>query len=141
LSGVLVVALLALAVFTILKTSSLNSDISDLQDTTATLEAATTTGGKDIEGEIDELSLSLKNLGPVCPRYRTRSPGWTSNLKVVIPKAFTPASKTTRRCPRTVSHSSTGLPSGRAAVATHLSKGPNDGVRSRWRVRSGGRWI
>lgn len=45
--GVLGVAVVALAIFTVIQIGNLNSKVNDLEDTTAGLESATASGGRD----------------------------------------------------------------------------------------------
>jgi peptidoglycan hydrolase CwlO-like protein len=73
--GVLAVAFVALAVFTVVKTSDLNSKVSDLEDSTASLESATATGGKDATDEIKTVSAKLKKLSECVPEVQNEIGG------------------------------------------------------------------
>lgn len=73
--GVLGVAVVALAIFTLIQISNLNSKVSDLEDTTATLESATATGGKDAAAEIESLSQRFRKLRTCLPELQNEING------------------------------------------------------------------
>lgn len=73
--GVLGVAVIALAIYMVLQTSDLNSKISDLEDTTASVEAESATGGKDAAAEIEGLSQQLKKLRTCLPEFQNEIDG------------------------------------------------------------------
>jgi uncharacterized protein YoxC len=70
--GILAVAFVALAAFTVVKTSDANSKINDLESSTASLEQ--TTGGKDAE-EIKALSGRVKKLEACIPEVENQING------------------------------------------------------------------
>jgi peptidoglycan hydrolase CwlO-like protein len=82
--GVLGVAVVALAIFTVIQTSDLNSKVSDLEDATAGLESATTTGGKDAAAEIEDLSQRVKKLRTCLPELQNEING----LSVEVESGF-----------------------------------------------------
>lgn len=82
--GVLGVALVALAVFTVVQTSDLNSKISDLEDTTAGIEAVTATGGEDVAADVKGLSQRFKKLRTCLPELQNEING----LSVEVENGF-----------------------------------------------------
>ena len=67
--GVLGVALVALAVYTVARTSDLSSQVSDLEDTASRLEGTATASGKDA-ADISDLSAGLKRLRACIPEIQ-----------------------------------------------------------------------
>lgn len=82
--GVLGVAVVVLAIFTAIQTSDLNSKISDLEDTAASLETATATGGKDLAVEIEGLAQRFKRLRTCLPELQNEING----LSVEVESGF-----------------------------------------------------
>jgi len=67
---VLGVLLAALAIFTVVQTSDLNSRIDDLEGSTERIERSTASGGKDTASEISRLSDDLQDVSSSLKKLR-----------------------------------------------------------------------
>lgn len=82
--GVLAVALVALAIFSVVKISDLSSKVDDLEASTTELESSTASGGKNVAAEIGVFSVSLKKLRACLPELQNEING----LSVEIEPSF-----------------------------------------------------
>ena len=79
--AVLGTALVALAIFTVIQMNSLDSKISDLEDSTASLESSAASGGENTASEIEDLSAGLKKLRACLPEIQNEINGSLRNRK------------------------------------------------------------